>query len=76
MQFIQSKNKAMKKLLAIVAIVSFLAACNSSSEETTTNSKDSANAENPLTDAVNTADSVTKKIEDSTVKMIDTMMKK
>jgi len=76
LQFIQSKNKAMKKLLAIVAIVSFLAACNSSSEETTTNSKDSANAENPLTDAVNTADSVTKKIEDSTVKMIDTMMKK
>lgn len=66
----------MKKLLAIVAIVSFLAACNSSSEETTTNSKDSLNPENPLTDAVNTADSVTKKIEDSTGKMMDTLMKK
>ncbi len=66
----------MKKLLAIVTIVSFLAACNNSNEEITTTSKDSANAENPLTDAVNTADSVTKKIEDSTHLLMDTMMKK
>jgi len=66
----------MKKLLAIVTIISFLACNNSNEETTTTNSKDSANAENPLTDAVNTADSVTKKIEDSTVKMMDTLMKK
>ena len=58
----------MKKLLAIVAVVSFLAACNNSSEETTTTSKDSVSADSPLTDAVNTADSVTKKIEDSTGK--------
>ncbi len=73
---VKRKNKAMKKLLAIVTIVSFLTACNNSNEETTTNSKDSANAENPLTDAVNTADSVNKKIEDSTIKMMDTLMKK
>lgn len=66
----------MKKLLAIVAIASFLAACNSSSEETTTISKDSVSADSPLTDAVNTADSVTKKIEDSTGKVLDTTMKK
>ena len=65
----------MKKLLTIVAIVSFLAACNSSSEETTISSKDSVSADSPLTDAVNTADSVAKKIEDSTGKMKDTMMK-
>lgn len=63
-----NKNKAMKKLLAIVAIASFLAACNNSSDKTTTNSKDSVSADSPLTDAVNTADSVTKKIEDSTGK--------
>jgi hypothetical protein len=66
----------MKKLLAIVTIISFLAACNNSGEKTTTDTKDSANAENPLTDAVNTADSVNKKIEDSTGKMTDTLMKK
>lgn len=66
----------MKKLFAIVAIVSFFAACNNSSEKTTTETKDSVSAESPLTDAVITADSVNKKIEDSTGKMIDTMMKK
>ena len=65
----------MKKLLAIVAIVSFLAACNNNSEETTTTSQDSVSADSPLMDAVNTADSVNKKIEDSTVKMMDTIMK-
>ena len=66
----------MKKLLAIVAIVSFLAACSNSSEETTADSKDSVSADSPLTDAVNTADSVNKKIQDSMGKMMDTMMKK
>jgi hypothetical protein len=65
----------MKKLLAIVAIASFLAACNNSSEETTTGSKDSISADSPLMDAVNTADSVSKKIEDSTVKIKDSLMK-
>jgi uncharacterized protein YcfL len=65
----------MKKLLAIVAIASFLAACNNSSEKSTTDSKDSLSADSPLTDAVNTADSVNKKIEDSTGKMKDNLMK-
>jgi uncharacterized protein YcfL len=65
----------MKKLLAIVAIASFLAACNNSSEKTTTDTKDSVSAESPLMDAVNTADSVNKKIEDSTGKIQDSIMK-
>ena len=66
----------MKKLVTIVAIASFLAACNNSSEETTTSSKDSVSADSPLTDAMNIEDSVNKKIQDSTGKMMDTMMKK
>lgn len=66
----------MKKLIAIVAITSFLGACNNSSEETTTSSKDSVSADSPLTDAVNTADSVAKKIEDSTHMKMDSTMKK
>lgn len=65
----------MKKLLAIVAIVSFLTACNSGSKESATNSKDTVSADSPLMDAVNTADSVTKKIGDSTGKMTDSLMK-
>jgi nitrous oxide reductase accessory protein NosL len=65
----------MKKLLAIVAIASFLAACNNSSEETTTGSKDSVSADSPLMDAVNTADSANKIIHDSTGKMTDTLIK-
>jgi uncharacterized lipoprotein YajG len=72
---LKSKNKAMKKLLAIVAIASFLAACNNSSENSTNGSKDSVSADSPLTDAVNTADSVNKKMEDSTGKIKDTLMK-
>ncbi len=70
------KNKAMKKLFAIVIITSFLAACNSKTEESTTTSKDSISAESPLMDAVNIADSVNMKMQDSTGKMMDTMMKK
>ena len=66
----------MKKLLVIVAIASFLTACNNSSEKTTTETKDSVSAESPLTDAVITADSVNKKIEDSTHMLMDTMLKK
>lgn len=63
----------MKKILAIVAIFSFLAACNNSSEETSTNSKDTVSADSPLMDAVNTADSVAKKVEDSTHMKADTI---
>ena len=66
----------MKKLFAIVIITSFLAACNSKTEESTTTSKDTISAESPLMDAVNTADSVNMKIHDSAGKMVDTKMKK
>ncbi len=67
----------MKKLIVIVAITSFLAACNGKTEESTaTTSKDTVVTESPLMDAMNTEDSVNKKIHDSTGKMMDTMMKK
>lgn len=66
----------MKKLFAIVIITSFLAACNSKTEESTTTSKDSISTDSPLMDAEIAADSVNKKIHDSTGKMMDTMMKK
>ena len=66
----------MKKLFAIVIITSFLAACNNKTEEKTADSKDTISADSPLMDAVNTADSVTKKIQDSTGKIMDTSMKK
>ena len=66
----------MKKLFVIVIITSVLAACNSKTEESTTTSKDTISAESPLMDAVNTADSVNIKIQDSTGKIMDTMMKK
>jgi uncharacterized protein YcfL len=55
----------MKKILAIVTITLLLAACNNSSEKTATDSKETVSAESPLTDAINTADSVTKKIQDT-----------
>jgi nitrous oxide reductase accessory protein NosL len=67
----------MKKLLTIVALVSFLAACNNSTDETTTKAKDSvAAAESPLMDAVNIADSVDQKIQDSTGVKLDSGIKK
>lgn len=65
----------MKKLSAIVTIVCFLAACNNSKEDAGANPKDSVSAESPLTDAVNTADSVSRKIEDSTGKATDSIIK-
>lgn len=55
----------MKKILAIVTITLLLAACNNSSEKTATDSKEPVSAESPLTDAINTADSATKKIQDT-----------
>ena len=66
----------MKKLFAIVIITSVLAACNNKTEETSTISKDTISAESPLMDAVNIADSVNMKMQDSTGKMMDTSMKK
>jgi hypothetical protein len=64
----------MKKLLAIVMIVLFTA-CNSTEEKTNTTA-DSTSTESPLMDAVNTRDSASKIIQDSTGKMIDTPYKK
>jgi ABC-type uncharacterized transport system auxiliary subunit len=75
-KLIKTKNKAMKKLFAIVTIISFLAACNNGSEEKAATTDTLKNAESPLMDAVNTADSASKKIQDSTGKMMDTVMKK
>ena len=67
----------MKKLFLIVIITSFLAACNSKTEESTSStSKDTVSSDSPLMDAMSTEDSVNKKIHDSTGKMMDTMMKK
>lgn len=66
----------MKKLFAIVVITSFVAACNNSSEQKAVTADTSKNAESPLTDAVNTADSATKKIYDSTHLMMDSTSKK
>lgn len=65
----------MKKLTAIVMMVSFLAACNNGNEQKSATADTTQNAESPLTDAVNTADSVNKKIEDSTGIMKDSIMK-
>lgn len=67
----------MRKLFVIVTITSFLTACNGKTEEstTTTSTKDTVSTDSPLMDAEITADSVNKKIHDSTGKMMDTMMK-
>ena len=67
----------MKKIFAILAIVFVIVACNNSSKETTTTTADSLSAsESPLMDAVNTADSASKIMHDSTGMMMDTLIKK
>ena len=66
----------MKKVFAILAICSFIASCNNSSEEKTTTATDSTITESPLMDAVSTADSANKIIHDSTHQMMDTSHKK
>ena len=67
----------MKKLLVIVAITSFVVACNSKTEESSSaTTKDTVVTDSPLMDAMNTEDSVNKKMHDSTGKMLDTIMKK
>jgi len=66
----------MKKIFAILTIAALMTACNSGSEETKTTTTDSAVIqESPLMDAVNTADSVSKIIKDSSVKITDTTRK-
>jgi len=67
----------MKKIFAILTIAAAMTACNSGKEETTTTTTDSAVIqESPLMDAVNTADSVNKMIQDSTGKITDTTTRK
>jgi uncharacterized protein YcfL len=67
----------MKKIFIILTIAFVFIACNSSSEETTTTTTDSLQAaESPLIDAVSTADSASKIIQDSTGRIMDTLLKK
>ena len=66
----------MKKLFAIITITSFLAGCNNGSKEKAATTYTLKNAVSPLMDAINTEDSVNKKMHDSTGNMMDTMMKK
>lgn len=62
----------MKKIFAVLALCSILTACNNTAEEKTeVKAVDTLNTESPLMDAVNTADSVGKKLSDSTDKMIN-----
>jgi uncharacterized protein YcfL len=67
----------MKKIFVILTIAFVFIACNSSSEETTTTTTDSVQAaESPLMDAVSTAGSASKIIQDSTGRIMDTLLKK
>ena len=68
----------MKKIFALVIIVTTITACNNNNDTTTTSTTmDSVRAaESPLMDAVSTADSVGKMMQDSTHQMMDTMHKK
>lgn len=66
----------MKKIFALLMIVAIASACNSKSETTTTATDSATAAESPLMDAVNTADSASKMISDSTAMMMDTLQKK
>ncbi len=72
----------MKKIFAILTIVA-ATACNSNSPQGTADETTNATtidsvtaAESPLTDAVNTADSVGKMMQDSNHMMMDTSHKK
>ena len=69
----------MKKIFAILVLAFILNACNNGSKETSANTIDSLRAsESPVMDAVNTADSASKIMHDSTGMMIeiDSMLKK
>jgi len=66
----------MKKLFAIISLSFCLAACNNGSTEKTATTDSVTAAESPLMDAVNTADSAKKIIQDSTGKLVDTIIKK
>lgn len=67
----------MKKILTMLIIFTAIAACNNKSETTTTTTKDSVrSAESPLMDAVSTAGSVGKMMQDSTRRIKDSRHKK
>jgi len=66
----------MKKVFAIVSIAAVMAACNNSGAEKEAVTDSVTAAESPLMDAVNTADSAKKILQDSTGKVVDTLMKK
>jgi uncharacterized lipoprotein YajG len=67
----------MKKIFAILTIAFVMTACNNSETTTTTTTTDSvSSAESPLMDAVSTADSVGKMMQDSTHQMMDSSHKK
>ena len=60
----------MKRLLAVLALASVLTACNNNTvEKTEVKVVDTTNTESPLMDAVNTADSAGKVLQDSIKKM-------
>jgi len=66
----------MKKVFAIVSIAAVMAACNNGGAEKEAVTDSVTAAESPLMDAVNTADSAKKILQDSTGKVVDTLMKK
>ena len=66
----------MKKILVILVIAAIITACNNSNEQKTLTTDTLNASESPLMDAVNTADSASKIMHDSTGMMLDTMIKK
>lgn len=68
----------MKKLFAIISMVTLMTACNNGAEEKAEAVVDSSKTESPLMDAVNTADSAGKFIEaakDTALKVIEEVKK-
>lgn len=66
----------MKKIFAILTIAFVMTACNNSETTKTTTTDSVSSAESPLMDAVSTADSVGKMMQDSNHMMKDSSHKK
>ena len=66
----------MKKIFAILTIAFVTTACNNSETTKTTTTDSVSSAESPLMDAVSTADSVGKMMQDSNHMMKDSSHKK
>ena len=66
----------MKKIFAILTIAFVMTACNNSETTKTTTTDSVSSAESPLMDAVSTADSVGKMMQDSNYMMKDSSHKK